>query len=151
MIQYNILVGDEKVKKAIIYQKEECVIIKTITIADKHFAFFVAVNSKKVIYLKESIVHGEITYVSLEKLVHLFSQYQSASIFNIKVILDTFVNTINYKIHTGAISDSDEILEMIYQFEKIINDPYIKQMTDERANLIFNKQAMFEVTNTIKK
>ncbi len=151
MIQYNILVGDEKVKKAIIYQKEECVIIKTITIADKHFAFFVAVNSKKVIYLKESIVHGEITYVSLEKLVHLFPQYQSASIFNIKVILDTFVNTINYKIHTGAISDSDEILEMIYQFEKIINDPYIKQMTDERANLIFNKQAMFEVTNTIKK
>lgn len=138
-------------KKAIIYQKEECVIIKTITITDKHFAFFVAVDSKKVIYLKESIVHGEITYVSLEKLVHLFPQYQSASIFNIKVILDTFVNTINYKIQTGAIADSDEILEMIYQFEKIISDPYIKRMTDEKATLIFNKQAMFEVTNTIKK
>lgn len=138
-------------KKAIIYQKEECVIIKTIDIAGNRFAFFVAVNSKKIIYLKESIVHDRVTYVSLEKLVHLFPKYQCASIFNTKVILDTFINTINYKIRTGAIVDSDEILEIIYQFEKITEDPYIKQMTDASAHLIFNKQAMFEVTNTIKK
>lgn len=138
-------------KKAIIYQKEECVVIRNITIANKRFAFFVAVNTKKIIYLKESIVHDRVTYVSLEKLVHLFPQYQNASIFNTKVILDTFINTINYKIRTGAITDSDEILEIIGQFEKIVNDPYIKQMTADDARFIFNKDAMFEVTNTIKK
>ncbi len=138
-------------KKAILYQKEECVIIKTVQLANMRFAFFVAVNSKKIIYLKESIVHDRVTYVSLEKLVHLFPQYQNASIFNTKVILDTFINTINYKIRIGEIVDSDEILEIICQFENIINDPYIKQMTDPSARYIFNKQAMFEVTNTIKK
>lgn len=138
-------------KKAIMYKNEECVFIQTIKISDNHFTFFVAVDSKKIIYLKESEVHGRLTYVSLEKLVHLFPKYQSAAIFNTKVLLDTFVNTINYKISTGQIASSDEILEIIYQFEKIMADPYIKRMTNENATLIFNKQAMFEVTNTIKK
>ena len=138
-------------KKAIIYQKEECVMIKSIQFTDNVFSFFVAVDSKKIIYLKQNIVHDRVTYVSLEKLVHLFPKYQNASTFNTKVILDTFVNTVNYKIRTGNITDSDEILEIIYQFEKIINDPYIKQMTDSNARFIFDKKAMFEVTNTIKK
>lgn len=138
-------------KKAIIYQKEECVIIKTISISDKQFTFFVAVDSKKVIYLKEQHTKNGVTYVSLDKLINFFPQYQNASTFNIKVILDTFVNTINYKIKIGELVDSDEILEMIYQFEKVIKDPYIKQMTSDNCNTIFNKQAMFEVTNTIKK
>ena len=88
-------------KKAIIYQKEECILIKTIHIADKRFAFFVTVNSKRIIYLKENIVNNNVTYASLEKMVHLFPSYQSAAIFNTKVILDTFTNTINYKIRTG--------------------------------------------------
>lgn len=138
-------------KKAILYQKEECVFIKSVIIADKNFCFFVAIGSKKIIYLKESIVHDRTTYVSLEKLVHLFKEYQNPAIFNTKVLLDTFTNTINYKIRIGAIANSDEILEIIYQFEKIVNDPYIKQMTNPYATIIFNKQAMFEVTNTIKK
>ncbi len=138
-------------KKAIIYQNEECVIIKSVQIANKTFAFFVAVNSKKVIYLKENYAKDRLTYVSLEKLVHLFPQYKTAAIFNTKIILDTFTNTINYKIRTGQIVNSDEILEIIAQFEQIINDPYIKSMTDDTAKLIFNRQAMFEVTNTIKK
>lgn len=138
-------------KKVIKYQQQECVMIKTVGVANKKFAFFVMVNSKKIIYLKESIVHDRVTYVSLEKLVHLFPQYQNAAIFNTKVILDTFVNTINYKIRTGAIANSDEILEIICQFERVINDPYIKKMTDNSATIIFNKQAMYEVTNTIKK
>ena len=88
-------------KKAIIYRNEECVIIKTIAIYDKRFAFFVAVNSKKIIYLKENIVHNNVTYASLDKLVNLFPQYNTPSMFNIKVMLDTFVNTINYKIRTN--------------------------------------------------
>ncbi len=138
-------------KKAIIYQKQVCVIIKTINIAGKAFAFFVDVNSKKIIYLKENHAHNHLTYVSLEKLVHLFPQYQCASVFNMKILLDTFTNSINYKILTGEIADSDEILELIYQFEKVMNDPYIRQMTSDDAKLIFNKQAMYEVTNTIKK
>lgn len=138
-------------KKAILYQKEECVFIKSVAIAGKNFCFFVAVNSKKIIYLKESIVHDRTTYVSLEKLVHLFREYQNPAIFNTKVLLDTFTNTINYKIRIGAIANSDEILEIICQFEKILNDPYIRQMTNPNVTIIFNKQAMFEVTNTIKK
>ena len=138
-------------KKAIIYQKEECVIIKTISVSKKNFAFFVAVNSKKMIYLKENIVRGEVTYASLEKLVHLFPQYQTPSIFNTKVLLDTFVNTVNYKIRTGELTNSDELLEIISQFENIMHDSYIVKMTNDDATTIFNKQAMFEVTNTIKK
>ena len=138
-------------KKAIMYKKEECVIIKPIDINDNRFAFFVAVTSKKVLYLKQSMVHGEETYAALEKLVQLFPQYQSPSMFNTKVLLDTFTNTVNYKIRIGAISDSDELLEIISQFEKIIDDPYIKKMTNVNTTEIFSKQAMFEVTNTIKK
>ncbi len=133
------------------YQKEECVVIKTIEIANMHFTFFVAVNSKKILYLKENIVHDNVTYASLEKMVHLFPQYQSACIFNVKIILDTFVNSINYKIQVGEIINSDEILEIIYQFEKLINDPYIKKMTQPDVQYIFNKESMYEVTNTIKK
>lgn len=138
-------------KKAIIYQNEECVIIKPIKINQSNFAFFVAVNSKKVVYLKENYVHGESTFVSLDKLVKIFPQYQNASTFNIKIILDTFVNTINYKITSGAISDSDELLEIIYQFEKLIKDPYIVSMTNDNSTVVFSKQAMYEVTNAIKK
>lgn len=138
-------------KKAIIYRNEECVIIKTITISEKNFAFFVVVSSKKIIYLKENIVHNNMTYASLEKLVNLFPQYKTPAIFNIKVMLDTFVNTINYKIRSGAISDSDELLEIISQFEKIVNDPYIKKMTSDSSKFIFPQEAMWEVTDTIKK
>lgn len=138
-------------KKAIIYRNEECVIIKTISIYDKKFAFFVAVNSKKIIYLKENIVHNNITYASLEKLVNLFPQYKTPATFNIKVMLDTFVNTVNYKIRINEISDSDELLELINKFEKILSDPYIKKMTDNSNNKIFSQVAMAEVTNTIKK
>lgn len=138
-------------KKAIIYRNEECVIIKTISIYDKRFAFFVAVNSKKIIYLKENIVHNNITYASLEKLVNLFPQYKTPSIFNIKVMLDTFVNTVNYKIRTNEISESDELLELINKFEKILADPYIRKMTDSSSKKIFSQEAMAEVTNTIKK
>ena len=138
-------------KKAIIYQKEECVIIRTISISNKNFAFFVAVNSKKIIYLKENIVKGELTYASLEKLVHFFPQYQTPAVFNTKVLLDTFVNTVNYKIKIGELVNSDELLEIISQFEKVIRDPYIKQMTNDESTSIFSKNAMFEVTNTIKK
>lgn len=138
-------------KKAIVYQNEECIIIKSISINNSNYAFFVAVNSKKVIYLKEHFARGESTFVSLDKLVKIFPQYQTASTFNLKIILDTFVNTINYKISTGTISESDELLEIIYQFEKFMQDPYIVQMTRENVTEIFSKQAMFEVTNAIKK
>ena len=138
-------------KKAIIYKKEECVFIKSININSNIYTFFVAVNSKKILYLKEMHAHNTVSYASLNKLVNLFPQYKTAGIFNTKIVLDTFTNSINYKIRTGSISDSDELLEIIYQFEKIIADPYIKQMTGDKATSIFNKQAMFEVTNTIKK
>ena len=138
-------------KKAIIYQKEECVIIKTISISMKNFAFFVAVNRKKIIYLKENLYNGNTTYASLDKMINALNEYKSPAIFNTKILLDTFVNTVNYKISNGIITESDEILEMICQFEKIINDPYIRQMTSPNVTSIFNKQAMFEVTNTIKK
>lgn len=138
-------------KKVIMYKDEECVVIKTIQLSEKRFTFFVGVNTKKIIYLKENYIHDRISYVSLEKLVHLFPEYQNPSMFNIKVLLDTFVNTVNYKISIGEIVDSDEILEIIFQFEKIISDPYIRKMTNPNNTLIFNKQAMFEVTNTIKK
>ncbi len=138
-------------KKAILYRNEECVVIKTISIYDKNFTFFVAVNSKKIIYLKENIVHGNITYASLDKLVNLFPQYKTPAMFNTKVMLDTFVNTVNYKIRTNEISDSDELLELINKFEKLLADPYIKKMTNSANNKIFSQVAMSEVTNTIKK
>ena len=138
-------------KKAILYRNEECIIIKTISIYDKNFTFFVAVNSKKIIYLKENIVHNNITYASLDKLVNLFPQYKTPAMFNTKVMLDTFVNTVNYKIRTNEISDSDELLELINKFEKLLADPYIRKMTDSNNNKIFSQVAMAEVTNTIKK
>ena len=138
-------------KKAIIYQKEECVIIRNINLSDKVFAFFVAVSSKKIIYLKENIYNGNVTYAALDKMIQSLREYQVPAIFNTKILLDTFVNTINYKIRHGYITDSDEILEMILQFEKIVKDPYILQMTAPNVNQIFSREAMYEVTNTIKK
>lgn len=138
-------------KNAIIYQKEECVLIKNITISSKRFAFFVSVNSKKIIYLKENYVNGEVNYASFEKLMQFFPQYQTASSFNTRLILDTFVNTFNYKISIGEITNSDEILEFINQFELFLGDPYISMMTNDNNARYFNKQAMFEVTNAIKK
>ena len=138
-------------KKAIMYRNEECVIIKTVSVYEKRFAFFVAVSSKKIIYLKENIVHNNITYASLDKLVNIFPQYKTPSMFNTKVMLDTFVNTVNYKIRTCEITDSDELLELINKFEKLLIDPYIRKMTDVSNNKIFSKVAMAEVTNTIKK
>ena len=138
-------------KNAIIYQKEECVLIKTIGVSNKNFAFFVAVNSKKIVYLKETFVNGEVSYASFEKLMQFFPQYQNASSFNTRLIFDTFVNTFNYKIRTGEITNSDEILEFIHQFELFLGDPYINMMIDDNNSRYFNKQAMFEVTNAIKK
>ena len=138
-------------KKAIIYQKEECVIIRNISFSEKVFSFFVALTSKKIIYLKENIYNDNVTYASLDKMIQSLKEYQTPSVFNIKILLDTFVNTINYKIRHGYITDSDEIIEMILQFEKIIKDPYIEKMTSENAEQIFNKEAMYQVTNTIKK
>jgi len=138
-------------KKAILYQNEECVIIKSISIANNNYSFFVQVLSKKIIYLKENVVRGSVTYASLDKLVSLFPQYQTPGIFNTKVMLDTFVNTINYKIRNGSITESDDILELISQFERIIADPYIKQKTSINEKNIFSQDAMREVTDTIKK
>lgn len=138
-------------KKAILYQNEECVIIRNISIANNNYAFFVQVLSKKIIYLKENVIRGNVTYASLDKLVNLFPQYQTPGIFNAKVMLDTFVNTINYKIRNGSITESDDILELISQFERIINDPYIKQKTSPTERNIFSNEAMREVTDTIKK
>lgn len=138
-------------KKAIIYKKEECVFIRSINIDSNIYTFFVAIQSKRILYLKELHSQNNVTYASLNKLINLFPQYKSPAIFNAKILLDTFTNSVNYKIRNGSIADSDELLEIIYQFEKVINDPYIKQMTDSKVTTIFNKQAMFEVTNTIKK
>jgi hypothetical protein len=138
-------------KKAIIYKKEECVFIKSINIDNNIYTFFVAVESKRILYLKEIHAQNNVTYASLNKLINLFPQYKTPAIFNSKILLDTFTNSINYKIRNGSIADSDELLEIIFQFEKVINDPYIKQMTNSKVTNIFNKQAMFEVTNTIKK
>ena len=93
-------------KKAIIYQKEECVIIRTITLSNKVFAFFVALNSKKIIYLKENIYNDDVTYASLDKMIQSLRDYQVPSVFNIKILLDTFINTINYRIRHSIITDS---------------------------------------------
>lgn len=138
-------------KKAILYQNKECVKIKNVNIANNNYAFFVQVNDKKIIYLKENYVRENVNYASLDKLVNLFPQYQTPGIFNAKVMLDTFTNTINYKIRTGALTESEEILEIISQFQKIINDPYIKQKTSLDETNIFSYEAMQEVTDTIKK
>lgn len=138
-------------KKAILYQNKECVIIRNVNIANNIYAFFVQLSDKKVIYLKENYVRGNVTYASLDKLVNLFPQYQTPGIFNAKVMLDTFANTINYKIKTGAITDSDELLELISQFQNIINDSYIKQKTSPNEVNIFSREAIQEVTDTIKK
>ena len=138
-------------KKAIIYKKEECVVIKSIIINNGTYTFFVGLNNKNILYLRQINNGINTTYAALNKLVNAFPEYKTPSTFNIKILLDTFVNSINYKIRAHEISNSDELLDIISQFEKLISDPYIMKMTDTNVNTIFSKQAMFEVTNEIKK
>ena len=138
-------------KKVILYKNKECIAIKSIFITDSNYTFFVQVETKKVIYLKERNNNGKITYVSLDKLICLFDSYQKPYIFNTKVMLDSFVCTINYKIRKGLITNSEDLLDLINQFEEIIKDPYIKLKTNINETNIFSADAMKEVTNFIKK
>ena len=138
-------------KKVILYKNKECIAIKSLYIVDSIYTFFVQVETKKIIYLKERNNNGKITYVSLDKLICLFESYQKPYIFNIKVMLDSFVSTLNYKIKKNIITNSEDLLDLINQFEIIINDPYIKIKTNPNETNIFSQDAMKEITSVIKK
>jgi hypothetical protein len=138
-------------KKVILYKNKECIAIKSLYIVDSTYTFFVQVETKRIIYLKERNNNGKITYVSLDKLICLFDSYQKPYIFNIKVMLDSFISTLNYKIRKDIITNSEDLLDLINQFEDLINDPYIRIKTNPNETNIFSADAIKEVTRVIKK
>ena len=115
------------------YKQEVYKIIDVVTIYGINFV--ISKNSKnELTYMKITNLSSKTVFTPLENLIQVLEVYNTKKIYNIKKVLDLFVEKLNNLIKKGKIKNYDT-KEIVFQFNK-----YIKEITISLDDNIEDKE-----------
>ena len=105
------------------YKNETYEIIEAFSIGEIYFAIGKD-SHDKLSYMKMTQLEVKTVFTPLDKLIQVLDDYKNQRVYNVKKILDYFVNKLNISIEKKRIKICD-INHIIIDFVKFVNDYYI--------------------------